>query len=346
MKIAVYTIALNEEKFVERWYQSAQDADYLLIADTGSTDKTKRIAKKLGIKVVDISIKPWRFDDARNAALASLPADIDYCISMDMDETLSEGWREKLETMTSDMVEYKFNLTYRDEAETVVEEFFVNNRIHKRHGFRWHYLMHEALVNNRTTNLTSEFCEGLEVSHHPDIKKTREQYNQMIEDAYLEHKDARYHIYQGLQLMSFGRLDEAAKIWRDYLDLNEVRPTFDIALAWRNLSTCEPKNRLRFLKKSVNVHKTRETYLDLAIYYYEKENWNKCYKYAKSGLNITQKVSSLLANKFAHGYLLDNLAGVANYNRKMLKFSKKYKQNKRTLNVESAIAHNFKMFED
>ena len=50
MKIAVYTIALNEEKFVERWYESAKDADYLMIADTGSTDKTKRIAKKLGIK--------------------------------------------------------------------------------------------------------------------------------------------------------------------------------------------------------------------------------------------------------------------------------------------------------
>jgi len=36
MKIAVYTVALNEEQFVERWYNSAKDADYLLIADTGS----------------------------------------------------------------------------------------------------------------------------------------------------------------------------------------------------------------------------------------------------------------------------------------------------------------------
>ena len=40
MKIAVYCIALNEEKFVESWYNSAKDADYLLIADTGSTDCT------------------------------------------------------------------------------------------------------------------------------------------------------------------------------------------------------------------------------------------------------------------------------------------------------------------
>ena len=34
MKIAVYTIAKNEEQFVEAWYNSAKDANYLLIADT------------------------------------------------------------------------------------------------------------------------------------------------------------------------------------------------------------------------------------------------------------------------------------------------------------------------
>ena len=62
MKIAVYTIALNEEQFVARWYESAKEADYLLIADTGSTDNTKEIAKKLGINVVDVAVTPWRFD--------------------------------------------------------------------------------------------------------------------------------------------------------------------------------------------------------------------------------------------------------------------------------------------
>jgi len=73
MKIAVYTIALNEEKFVEKWYESAKEADYLLIADTGSTDGTIALAKSLGINVVQVNIKPWRFEDARNASLAAIP---------------------------------------------------------------------------------------------------------------------------------------------------------------------------------------------------------------------------------------------------------------------------------
>ena len=46
MKIAIYTIAKNEEQFVEDWYNSAKDADYLLIADTGSTDNTVHIAER------------------------------------------------------------------------------------------------------------------------------------------------------------------------------------------------------------------------------------------------------------------------------------------------------------
>ena len=97
MKIAVYTIAKNEEKFVERWAKSCEEADYRLIVDTGSSDNTLLTAAKYGIEVGSISISPWRFDDARNAALALLPDDIDMCIALDMDEILVPGWRKELE---------------------------------------------------------------------------------------------------------------------------------------------------------------------------------------------------------------------------------------------------------
>jgi glycosyltransferase involved in cell wall biosynthesis len=269
MKIAVYTIALNEEKFVERWYESAKDADYLLIADTGSTDKTKTIAKKLGIKVIDISIKPWRFDDARNAALAVLPSDIDYCISMDMDETLSEGWRECLEKMTGDQIEYRFNLTFKDEAEKNPEHTFVNNRIHRRHGFRWKFLMHEVIIPDRT-DCVGEFCEGLEVSHHPDTEKSREQYNQMIEDSYNEYKDARYHIYQCMQLLNFNRLDEAKIVIKSLLKLKDASK-IDIALAYRLLALMSKNLKLWYFAKSLISYQTRETYTSIAVHYYNKD---------------------------------------------------------------------------
>ena len=118
MKIAVYTIALNEAQFVERWFQSAKAADYLLIADTGSTDMTVKYAKNLGINVINIAIKPWRFDDARNAALAALPGDVTYAIALDMDEILIDGWREALEAVDATVTRprYKYTWSWKEDG--------------------------------------------------------------------------------------------------------------------------------------------------------------------------------------------------------------------------------------
>ena len=133
MKIAVYTIAKNEEQFVQDWYNSAKDADYLLIADTGSTDKTKELALKLGINVYDISVSPWRFDDARNTALSLIPADIDYCISLDMDEVLSENWREELEKINPNTTRpiHRLVTSFDENGNPGVE--FDALRMHSRH---------------------------------------------------------------------------------------------------------------------------------------------------------------------------------------------------------------------
>src|SRR6266550_4008556 len=97
LKIAVYTIALNEAAHAERWASSAADADYRIVADTGSTDDTVERLTRAGVTVHRIAVRPWRFDDARNAALALIPADVDVCCTMDMDRFLEPGWRAKLE---------------------------------------------------------------------------------------------------------------------------------------------------------------------------------------------------------------------------------------------------------
>ena len=88
MKVAAYAIALNEEKHAQRWADTTKDADFRLVCDTGSTDKTVEILRSNGITVYEISVKPWRFDVARNTAQSLLPADIDVCLSLDLDETL------------------------------------------------------------------------------------------------------------------------------------------------------------------------------------------------------------------------------------------------------------------
>ena len=96
-RIAVYAIARNEEHHVERWAASARDADTTVLVDTGSSDRTVQRARKLGVVVHEARIVPYRYDVARNRALALVPDDIDFCVSLDLDEVLAPGWRTCLE---------------------------------------------------------------------------------------------------------------------------------------------------------------------------------------------------------------------------------------------------------
>ena len=50
-KVVVYAICKNEEKFVERWYESVKEADEIYVLDTGSTDDTVKKLKECGIHV-------------------------------------------------------------------------------------------------------------------------------------------------------------------------------------------------------------------------------------------------------------------------------------------------------
>ena len=112
LKIAVSAISKNEEQFVHRFCDSARDADLICIADTGSTDATVARAIECGAVVHDICISPWRFDLARNAAIALLPRDIDIVISLDLDEVLEPGWREEIERVwqgNTTRLRYKFD---------------------------------------------------------------------------------------------------------------------------------------------------------------------------------------------------------------------------------------------
>ena len=54
-KICVYAICKNELRFVEQWYNSVKEADYVVVLDTGSTDGTFEKLKELGFKDVKIA---------------------------------------------------------------------------------------------------------------------------------------------------------------------------------------------------------------------------------------------------------------------------------------------------
>ena len=69
MKIYVYAICKNEEKFVRRWMKSMSEADGVFVADTGSSDDSVKILRELGATVSEIKINPWRFHETNRCHL-------------------------------------------------------------------------------------------------------------------------------------------------------------------------------------------------------------------------------------------------------------------------------------
>jgi glycosyltransferase involved in cell wall biosynthesis len=314
-KIAVYTIALNEEQFVERWYESAKEADYLLIADTGSTDGTRETAIKLGINVIDVSVKPWRFDDARNASLAVLPEDIDLCIALDMDEVLVGDWRGQLELAHEQQINrptYRFITSWDKFGNPSME--FEGFRIHSRHGYRWKFPIHElptpyGIVEKR---LRMDF----EVHHLPDQAKTRSQYLPLLKMAVDEDPQSdRNSFYYARELFFHKMYPEAASEFKRHLSLPSAWWKPQRAASMRYLAKCEPSDASQWLNKAVEEDPgRREQLVELAQISYSEKDWETCFKLAEKALSIQEKPLDYFCEGFAWGDLPYDLAAISAYN--------------------------------
>ena len=314
MRIAVYTIAKNEEAFVERWYDSAKEADHLLILDTGSTDNTTALAHSLGIHTVTREFSPWRFDTARNTALAMLPQDIDMCIALDMDEILQPGWREALETFLKDnptvnRPRYKYVWSWNhDGTEGLV---YAGDKIHSRSDYTWKHPVHEVLKPLDTE--TQHWVDGLEIHHHPDASKSRSQYLPLLKLAVQEDpRDDRNQFYLARELFFIGDYTLAQYHFARHLDLSTWFP--ERAATHRYLAKMVPNAADYHLYRAIAEDPTRrESWVALAMYYHEKRNWLAVRNTVSMALAITEKPLDYLCEADAWGWLPHDLMAVACY---------------------------------
>ena len=314
MKIAVYTIAKNEEQFVQSWWESAKEADYLLIADTGSTDNTVAKAKELGVNVVEISINPWRFDDARNASLASIPADVDMCIALDMDEVLIPGWREKLEGISETTTRPRYQYTWSWQEDGTPGLQYGADKIHARHGYRWKHPVHEVLVADRTQE--NQQWIDLEIHHHPDKTKSRGQYLTLLEVAVEEDPlGDRNQYYLAREYFFNGMYEKAASMFEKHLQNPKSTWGPERAASCRYLAKCKPKEQEEWLvKANLEAPNRREAVVELSQCYYKQGKWKECLDWAKVALLVEKKPLDYLCEAFAWGALPYDLAAISSYN--------------------------------
>lgn len=291
LKIAVYAISKNEEQFVQRFCDSAKEADLILIADTGSTDNTVEKALECGAKVHDICIKPWRFDKARDTALALIPGDFDVCISLDLDEILEPGWRQEIERVWQ---EDTTRLRYKFDWGCGISFFY--EKIHHRHGYHWHHPVHEyPRPDGRITEVYAQ-TDMLLVSHHPDPTKSRGQYMPLLELAVKEDPYCpRNAFYHARELTFYSRWDEAIVALNKYLEMPNATWQNERCYAMRLLGKAYEEKREDWTAQKwyrlacAEAPNTREPWVDLAMFCYRRSLWVECYASAKQALQIVDK---------------------------------------------------------
>lgn len=86
MRISATIVTLNEESNIARAIESLRCADEIIVVDSGSGDRTREIAARLGARVIQ---EPWR-GYAAQKNLAATCASWDWILSIDADESISE----------------------------------------------------------------------------------------------------------------------------------------------------------------------------------------------------------------------------------------------------------------
>lgn len=315
MKIAVYTITKNEEHFIPRWFESAKEADYLVLLDTGSTDNTVEVAKSLGIDVHVKTFSPWRFDHSRNHNLDLIPEDADVCIALDADEVLVPGWREHLESIdpATTRPRYKYVWSWKDDgSEGLV---YGGDKIHSRHGYYWKHPVHEVL---RCSGEEKQEWIGLEIHHFPDHTKSRSQYLDLLKLAVEEDpEDDRNAHYYARDLMFAGRNEEAAKEFKRHLSLPRAIWKPERSASMLYLADIEPENTEQWL---LDAHAEdparREPIVKLAMYYFARDQWEPAITWARKAVSITEKPLDYLAKEYAWGSIPYDILAVSHYKRR------------------------------
>jgi tetratricopeptide (TPR) repeat protein len=315
MKVAAYTIALDEIDHCERWADSVKDADYRVVLDTGSTDGTVEKLRSLGVTVYEQKISPWRFDVARNAALSLVPLDADVCISLDMDEFMEVGWRNQLTAVwraNTTRVSYTYVFDYKPGAQK--QEGFYIDKMHSRQGYEWRRPVHETIF---PIGITEVFASNpsLVMNQMQDRSKpTRSNYLPLLKIAHDENRsDSQVAFWYGRELMYTNNNTEAIEVLERYLALPTSNWNVERSEACIYISRMvDPSQTWRHLMRAVTECNTRrEVWIELATYCYAKQDWINLLWSTLSGIKLSVRTNSYLDRNESWGSLLADYGSIA-----------------------------------
>ena len=217
-------IVKNEEKVLKRVLDCAKEfADEIIVVDTGSTDKTKEIAKQFTDKVFDFK---WcnDFSKARNFSFSK--ATCDYQMWLDADDFITQENIEKIKKLkekktTTDVYMMKYCVGFYDGNSVPYLTYYRERLLKRQDNFQWGGFVHEAI----TPRGRIEYLD-IEIEHHKEKK------DDPLRNLKLYRYAKRHNVvfspreiyYYSRELFYAGYISSCIKYLTHFLKLKDVYP--------------------------------------------------------------------------------------------------------------------------
>jgi hypothetical protein len=274
MKITIYAICKNEEKFIDRWFNSIKDADYIRVLDTGSTDNTIALLQKLKESYPDKfdyscqEIKPWRFDTARNTAMQLVPSDSEVLVSADLDDVFIPNWRNIVERNIAKGYNKIFgHYPYYNDAGEIVSQT-LQDRICLNNGSYWEGAIHERLI---TPNENSTLDDEWIIEHRQDENKDRRENYLTAAKNGVQDGGFYARLCFGYELYNSGYLEESLNTFKElYNDLPQDSEFLTRKMLVFMGQLCKelghPTSAALYYKQAKTIYKQNSPFEDYFLY--------------------------------------------------------------------------------
>lgn len=316
MKIAVYTIAKNEEKNAEAFMKNCSSADLIVVGDTGSTDRTVEIISDMGGTVIPVRVVPWRFDIPRNTVLSVLPPEIDFCFAMDLDTRFQQDdWRDIIESKwkVEEHDRLRFRYIHSVAADGTANATSMKSFAHSRNNYIWMHAVHEMLY--YTGPATERILSLPElVTEHRQLSKDRSSYLQLLELECNSPTCTTQHIFWLIREYVTHKQWAEVVTWTDKFmerpDRWNVERGMALKYKAKALSHLDRSEEalVTHMMSIAEAPKMREVWMDLAWYHYTRKQWTQAYSAVAQALTIINKPENYLTTEEAWGYKIHELA--------------------------------------
>ena len=294
MTLGLCMIVKNEERVLARCLNSVRGVfDEINIVDTGSSDKTIRIAAGFTDRIFTFG---WNYDfsAARNASFSH--ATTDYIMWLDADDVLLEKDKNALISLkrshdfgNTDVYYLRYDAAFDASGDPTLR-FFRERIVRRACNFRWVGAVHETIAVSGSVRR-----EDIGVTHRKGAEKERGRnlkiFAKMFADGTMP--DDRQKFYFARELFDNGLYDTAASAYEYFLRGDGY--TEDKICACRDLAACRRacgmrNARLFALLKSFDYGPPRpEICCDIGEWFFEEKNYPQAIFWYRLAVNEGKK---------------------------------------------------------